>query len=64
MRLKVEGLDQGQGNGIHVNENKEVEKKGFKNRTKFWAIVNGLKSNGVRFILDDNENNSCSPNFH
>ncbi|WMV56014.1 hypothetical protein MTR67_049399 [Solanum verrucosum] len=27
MRLKVEGLDQGQGNGIHVNVNKEVEKK-------------------------------------
>ncbi|KAJ8543903.1 hypothetical protein K7X08_025521 [Anisodus acutangulus] len=23
MRLKVEGLDQGQGNGIHVNVNKE-----------------------------------------
>ncbi|KAG5615251.1 hypothetical protein H5410_015075 [Solanum commersonii] len=64
MRLKVEGLDQGQGNGIHVNVNKEVEKKGFKNRTKVWAIVNGLKSNGVKLILDDNENDSCRPNFY
>ncbi|KAL6199873.1 hypothetical protein ACLB2K_029655 [Fragaria x ananassa] len=34
MRLKVEGLDQGQGQGIHVSVNNEVEKKGFKNRTK------------------------------
>ncbi|KAG5578105.1 hypothetical protein H5410_058239 [Solanum commersonii] len=61
MRLKVEGLDQGQGNGIHVNVNKEVEKKGFKNRIKVWAIVNDLKSNGVKIILDDNENDT---NFH
>ncbi|WCJ23356.1 Ribosomal L18p/L5e family protein [Euphorbia peplus] len=48
MRLKVEGLEQGQGRGIHVDVNKEVEKKGFKNRTKIWAIVNGLKNNGVK----------------
>ncbi|KAH0715527.1 hypothetical protein KY284_008432 [Solanum tuberosum] len=61
MRLKVEGLDQGQGNGIHVNVNKEVEKKGFKNRIKVWAIVNGLKSNGVKLILDDNENDTSRP---
>ncbi|WCJ23357.1 Ribosomal L18p/L5e family protein [Euphorbia peplus] len=53
MRLKVEGLEQGQGRGIHVDVNKEVEKKGFKNRTKIWAIVNGLKNNGVKVILDD-----------
>ncbi|XP_055834231.1 uncharacterized protein LOC129902833 [Solanum dulcamara] len=64
MRLKVEGLDQGQENGIHVNVNKEVEKKGFKNRTKVWAIVNGLKNNGVKLILDDNENDISRPNFH
>ncbi|PHU03830.1 hypothetical protein BC332_29081 [Capsicum chinense] len=64
MRLKVEGLDQGQGNGIHVNVNKEVEKKGFKNRTKVWAIVNGLKNNGVKLILDDNENDTSRPSFH
>ncbi|WMV34623.1 hypothetical protein MTR67_028008 [Solanum verrucosum] len=44
MRLKLEGLDQVQVNGIYVNVNKEVEKKGFKNRTKVWAIVNGLRA--------------------
>jgi len=27
MRLKVEGLEQGHGRGIHVDVNKEVEKK-------------------------------------
>ncbi|OUZ99500.1 Ribosomal protein L18/L5 [Macleaya cordata] len=52
MRLKVEGLDQGQGRGIHVDVNKEIEKKGFKNRTKVWAIVNALKNHGVKLILD------------
>ncbi|XP_062018181.1 uncharacterized protein LOC133734578 isoform X1 [Rosa rugosa] len=61
MRLKVEGLDQGQGRGIHVNVNNEVEKKGFKNRTKVWAIVNALKNNGVKLILDDNDENSSQP---
>ncbi|KAM0999849.1 hypothetical protein ACFX15_006304 [Malus domestica] len=57
-RLKVEGLDEGQGRGIHVNVNNEVEKKGFRNRTKIWAIVNALKNNGVKLILDDNDENT------
>ncbi|XP_021724306.1 uncharacterized protein LOC110691675 [Chenopodium quinoa] len=54
-RLKVEGLDHGQGRGIHVNMNKEVEKKGFKNRTKVWAVVNALKDNGVKVVLEDRD---------
>lgn len=58
MRLRVEGLEEGQGRGIHVDVNKEVEKKGFKNRTKIWAIVNALKNNGVRLILEDNDDNT------
>uniref|UniRef100_A0A7N2MXE7 Uncharacterized protein n=1 Tax=Quercus lobata TaxID=97700 RepID=A0A7N2MXE7_QUELO len=58
MRLKVEGLEQGQGKGIHVNLNKEVEKKGFKNRTKIWAIANSLRNNGVKLILDDNDDST------
>ncbi|KAK4440702.1 hypothetical protein Salat_0405100 [Sesamum alatum] len=56
MRLRVEGLEQGQGRGIHVDVNKEIEKKGFKNRTKIWAVVNALKNNGVKLILDDDDN--------
>ncbi|XP_056687269.1 uncharacterized protein [Spinacia oleracea] len=52
-RLKVEGLDDGQGRGIHININKEVEKKGFKNRTKVWAVVNALKDSGVKLVLED-----------
>ena len=58
MRLKVEGLEQWQGRGIHFNVNKEVEKKGFKNRTKVWAVVNALKNNGVKVALEDAEDNS------
>ncbi|KAL2249156.1 uncharacterized protein LOC105166841 [Sesamum indicum] len=56
MRLRVEGLEQGQGRGIHVDVNKEIEKKGFKNRTKIWAVVNALRNNGVKLILDDEDN--------
>ncbi|KAM1277328.1 hypothetical protein ACFX13_030442 [Malus domestica] len=60
-RLKVEGLGEGQGRGIHVNVNNEVEKKGFKNRTKIWAIVNALKDNGVKLILDGSDENTSQP---
>ncbi|KAK5846933.1 hypothetical protein PVK06_003234 [Gossypium arboreum] len=63
MRLKVEGLEQGQGRGIHVDVNKEVEKKGFKNRTKVWAVVNALKNHGVKVVLEDNEDNPSRPSF-
>lgn len=57
-RLKVEGLDQGQERGIHVDVNKEIAKKGFTNRTKVWAIVNALKNNGVKLVLEDDDSNA------
>lgn len=67
MRLRVEGLEHGQGRGIHVDVNKELEKKGFKNQTKIWAIVNSLKNNGVKLILDDDNDghggNTSRPSF-
>lgn len=58
MRLKVEGLAQPGGRALHTNVNKEIEKKGFKNRTKVWAIINALKSNGINLIIDDNDQSS------
>lgn len=61
MRLKVEGLEQGQGRGIHVDVNKEIEKKGFKSRTKVWAIVNAFRNNGVKLILEENDERSVRP---
>ena len=60
MLLRVEGLEQGQGRGIHVDLNKEIEKKGFKNCTKIWAIVNSLRNNGVKLIMDDDDDDSTS----
>ncbi|KAH7838029.1 hypothetical protein Vadar_021188 [Vaccinium darrowii] len=63
MRLKVEGVKQGRGRGIHVDVNKEVEKKGFKNHTKVCAIVNALTRNGVKLILDDAENGNSRPSY-
>lgn len=49
MRLKVDGLAQ---EPIYADAAKEVEKKGFKNRTKVWAILNALRSHGVNLHLD------------
>ncbi|PWA82098.1 ribosomal L18p/L5e family protein [Artemisia annua] len=60
MRLKVEGLESGQQRGIHVDVNKELEKKDFKNRTKVWAVINSLKNNGVKLILDEDNDASQS----
>lgn len=57
MRLKVEGLHEGQGRGIHANVKKEIEKKGFKSQTKVWAVINALRNNGVKLILDDDDDN-------
>ncbi|XP_072086830.1 uncharacterized protein [Arachis hypogaea] len=60
MRLKVEGLKDGQGRGIYVNVTKEIKKKGFKSQTKVWAIVNALKNNGVK-LIDEDDGNDSSP---
>ncbi|CAK8542712.1 unnamed protein product [Lathyrus sativus] len=59
-RLKVEGLNEGEGRGIHVNVTKEIEKKGFKSQTKIWAVVNALKYNGVTLVLDDEDDGNNS----
>ena len=50
MRLRVDGLAQ---EPIHADATKEVEKKGFKNRTKVWAILNALRDRGVNLRVDD-----------
>ena len=60
MQLRVEGLEQGPVKGIHVDLNKEVEKKGFRNRTNIWAIINSLRNNGVKLIMDDDDDDSTS----
>nr|GMD14276.1 50S ribosomal protein L18-like isoform X4 [Ipomoea batatas] len=59
MRLKVDGLDQGGGSGIHVNVNKEVEKKGFKNRTKKLLLTEYFTSVGEKFKPIICENLKC-----
>ncbi|XP_059646839.1 uncharacterized protein LOC132293396 [Cornus florida] len=61
MRLKVEGLHQGLGRGIHADVNKEIQKMGLKNSTKVWALVNALKNNGVKLVLTDGSDSGPSP---
>ncbi|KAG6467865.1 uncharacterized protein LOC122035183 [Zingiber officinale] len=53
MRLRVDGLAR---EPIHADAAKEVAKKGFKNQTKVWAILNALRSHGVNLIIHDNPN--------
>jgi ribosomal protein L18 len=43
MRLRVDGLA---SEPIHAAAAKEVQTKGFKNRTKVWAILNALRDHG------------------
>ncbi|RCV12824.1 hypothetical protein SETIT_2G298900v2 [Setaria italica] len=50
MRLKVDGLAR---EPIHADAAKEVAKKGFKNQTKVWAILNALRNHGVNLHIDD-----------
>jgi ribosomal protein L18 len=50
MRLKVDGLAR---EPIHADAAKEVQKKGFKNRTKVWAILNALRTHGVNLRIHD-----------
>ena len=61
MQLRVEGLEQGPVKGIHVDLKKEVEKKGFWNRTNIWAIINSLRNNGVKLIMDDDDDSTSRP---
>ncbi|GAB2275150.1 hypothetical protein Dimus_009911 [Dionaea muscipula] len=38
MRLKVEGLEEGQGRGIHVDVNKELEKKASRTAPRYGPL--------------------------
>ncbi|KAF7804427.1 Ribosomal protein [Senna tora] len=49
MRLRTEGL----GSGVHIDAGKEIENKGLVTCPMAWAIVNALKSRGVKIIVDD-----------
>ncbi|KAL9371908.1 hypothetical protein Peur_037048 [Populus x canadensis] len=40
-----------------------LRKKGFKNRTRIWALVNTIKNNGVKIILDEDNYNTSRQNF-
>ncbi|KAL5981733.1 hypothetical protein ACLOJK_015796 [Asimina triloba] len=59
MRLKVEGIGirggADGGRAVHAHVDKEIEKKGFKNRTKIWAIINAIKSHGINLIIHDSQ---------
>ncbi|KAK1308874.1 hypothetical protein QJS10_CPA09g01805 [Acorus calamus] len=65
MRLRVQGFSSsaasastssdGAGGPIHADVTKALERKGFKNRTKVWAIVNALRSHGVPLVVDEDD---------
>uniref|UniRef100_A0A7N1A2I5 Ribosomal protein L18 n=1 Tax=Kalanchoe fedtschenkoi TaxID=63787 RepID=A0A7N1A2I5_KALFE len=55
MRLKVEGLEDGAGRGIHVDVGKEIERKGLQSQTKVWGVVNAMRNSGVKLVLEDGD---------
>ncbi|GAB4833606.1 hypothetical protein Ancab_031851 [Ancistrocladus abbreviatus] len=62
MRLRVEGLHRGGvERRIHADVRKEIEKKGLENSVKIWAVIDALRNNGVKLILDDDLNDSPPP---
>ena len=52
VRLKVDVLAQ---ESINADVAKEVEKKGFNNRTKVWIVLNALCSHGVNLYFDQDD---------
>ncbi|XP_027366946.1 uncharacterized protein LOC113873147 [Abrus precatorius] len=48
MRLKTEEAQLGVGGGVHIDVEKEIEKKGVESQAKLWAIVNALRNRGVK----------------
>ncbi|CAM8963479.1 unnamed protein product [Rhodiola kirilowii] len=55
MRLKVEGLEDGMGRGIYVMLGRRLSGKGFQSHNKVWAVVNAMKNNGVKLVLEDGD---------
>ncbi|GAB2215192.1 hypothetical protein Droror1_Dr00019572 [Drosera rotundifolia] len=55
MRLKVEGLEKGggDGRGVWVDVRKEMERKGMGSKGKVWGVVNGMRSCGVKVVVED-----------
>ncbi|XP_021770630.1 uncharacterized protein LOC110734789 [Chenopodium quinoa] len=59
-RIKLEALHrnhQGLDDGIHANVYKQVQKKGVEdaaaNAKIVWGIINTLRDNGIRIIVED-----------
>ncbi|KAL2933513.1 Acylphosphatase [Bienertia sinuspersici] len=57
-RLKLEALHHhGLVHGIHTNVDKQVQKKGVQDATAnakiVWGIINSLRDNGIRIIVND-----------
>lgn len=38
---------------IHVDVDSEIEKKGSEKSKMIWCVVNALRSDGLKIVLDD-----------
>ncbi|KAK7345524.1 hypothetical protein VNO77_16128 [Canavalia gladiata] len=56
MRLKTEEPELGVGGGVHIDVEKEIEKKGVDSEAKVWAVVNALRNRGVKVFLPQDHN--------
>lgn len=46
--------------GIYADVNNQIEKKGSENSRMLWCIVNSLKNDGLKIILDDDNGSEPS----
>ena len=57
MRLKTEepaGVTVGMGGEVHVDMEREIEKKEKDSGDKVWAVVNALRNRGLKVVLHNN----------
>jgi len=53
MRLKTEEAGIGMGGGVHMDVEKEIEKKSVDTGPEVWAVVDALRKRGVNVFVEN-----------
>lgn len=53
MRLKTEEAGIGMGGGVHMDVEKEIEKKSVDTGPEVWAVVDALRKRGVKVFVEN-----------
>lgn len=55
MRLKTEEPEIGLGGGVHMDVEKEIEKKSMDSGPEVWAVVKALRNRGVKVFVHNED---------